>query len=290
MLKDHGRFQYSAINDRPPFTLPEGKRLAVYVALNLEHFGYGEGLGAKLAPSCEPDVLNYCWREYGNRVAAWRMLAMFQKFRLPVSVLVNTSLYEHCPSLVKAYADYNAEVVAHGYSNAFAQSQMNTHQEEAMISEVTQTIANFHGVKPQGWLSPWISISEVTPDLLAEQNYLYTLNWCHDEQPTWFKTRSGKPLLSVPYPQEINDIPAIVSRHIEGNIFADMIIDQCDELLEQSAEQPVVMGIALHAYVSGQPFRLRHLRRALDHICKHRDQIWLCTAGDIARHYATLKL
>jgi allantoinase len=286
MLTDHGRFSYSGITERSPFTWPEGKKLAVYIALNLEHFSYGQGMGAKLAPSSEPDVMNYCWREYGNRVGAWRMLSMFDRLKLPVSVLVNTSLYEHCPSLVRAYSNRGAEIVAHGYSNAFSQSAMAAEEENTMIGQVTETIKNFHNTRPQGWLSPWIAISELTPDLLAEHDYLYTLNWCHDDQPSWFTTRSGKPLLSVPYPQEINDIPSIVARHIEGDIFANMIIDQFDEMLEQSREQSIVMGIALHAYISGQPFRLRHLRRALQHICKKSDEIWLCTAGDIARHFA----
>jgi peptidoglycan/xylan/chitin deacetylase (PgdA/CDA1 family) len=288
MLSDHGRFPYSSIVERPSFSWPQEKKLAVYLALNLEHFSYGQGLGAKLAPSSEPDVMNYCWREYGNRVGAWRMLSMFDKLELPVSVLVNTSLYEHCPSLVRAFSERGDEIVAHGYSNAFAQSRMAADEEKSMISAVTEAIKIHHQAPPQGWLSPWIAISDVTPDLLAEHGYKYTLNWCHDDQPTWFKTRSGKPFLSIPYPQEINDIPAIIARHIEGDAFANMIIDQFDEMLEQSRDQSLVMGIALHAYITGQPFRLRHLRRALEHICQERDAVWICTAGDIARYFATL--
>jgi peptidoglycan/xylan/chitin deacetylase (PgdA/CDA1 family) len=285
MLKPHGRFEYSAIIDRPKFTWPNGKKLAVYLALNLEHFSYGEGMGAKLAPSASPDVLNYAWREYGNRVGAWRMLSMFDKLDLPVSVLVNTSLYEHCPQLVKAFSDRGDEIVAHGYSNAFSQSDMAISEEREMIAQVSAAIKNHQGQLPKGWLSPWIAVSNDTPDLLAEQGYQYTLNWCHDDQPTWFKTTADKPFLSVPYPQELNDIPSIIGRHIEGDTFANMIIDQFDEMLEQSEQQPLVMGIALHAYITGQPFRLRHLRRALEHICKQRDSIWLCTAGDIAQHF-----
>ena len=50
--------------------------------------------------------------------------------------------------------------------------------------------------------------------------------------------------------------------------------------------QPLVMGIALHAYVVGQPFRLRELRRALTYIAGKRDAVWLQTAGAIAGAYA----
>ena len=70
----HGRYAYSALPTRPVFDWPEGKRLAVYIGLNLETFAFGEGLGAELAPGGpQPDVLNYAWRDWGNRVGAWRM-------------------------------------------------------------------------------------------------------------------------------------------------------------------------------------------------------------------------
>ena len=83
-----------------------------------------------------------------------------------------------------------------------------------------------------------------TPDLLAETGYRYTLNWCHDDQPTWLATRAG-PILAVPYPQELNDIPAVVARKVGASEFADMIVDQLEEMLEQSERQPLVMGVAL---------------------------------------------
>jgi len=101
-----------------------------------------------------------------------------------------------------------------------------------------------------------------------------------DDQPVWMRTRAGR-LLSIPYPQEVNDIPSIVARKDGAAQFADMIIDNFDEMLAQSKAQPLVMGIALHPYLVGQPYRLRHLRRALTHIAAHRDTIWLTRAGDI---------
>ena len=119
----------------------------------------------------------------------------------------------------------------------------------------------------------------VTPDLLAETGYKYTLNWCHDDQPVEMTTRAGK-LWSIPYPQELNDIPAIVARQMSAADFADMIVDNFDEMLAQSHGQPLVMGIALHPYIVGQPYRLRHLRRALEHINREK-RVWWTTPGSI---------
>jgi allantoinase len=106
------------------------------------------------------------------------------------------------------------------------------------------------------------------------------------------RTRSGRTLWAIPYPQECNDIPMIVVRQMDGADFARMIVDQFDEMLAQAQQQPLVMGIALHPYLVGQPYRLRHLRTALEHIARVRDAdgIWLATPGAIHAHVAGLEL
>jgi allantoinase len=281
-LRGHGRFPYSSIVGRPDWSWPGGRRLAVYVALNLEHFAFGEGLGAELAPGGpEPDVLNHAWREYGNRVGVWRMLDLFREYDLPVSVLVNSELYEHCPEVMDAFRARGDEVIAHGRANAERQGVLGETEERALIKQATEVIKAQEGVAPRGWLGPWISESETTPDLLQEAGYDYLLDWCMDDQPVWMGTRGGR-ILSVPYPQELNDIPQIVARKIEARIFADMIVDGFDEQITQSTNQPLVFGIALHAYIMGQPHRLPHLRRVLEHIHAARDRVWLCHTGEIA--------
>ncbi|PWJ16529.1 polysaccharide deacetylase family protein [Jannaschia seohaensis] len=280
-LRHHGRFAYRAITDRPDYDWPDGRRLAVYLGLNLEHFAWGEGLGAELAPGGpQPDVLNYAWRDYGNRVGAWRMLELFDALDLPASILANSAMYAHAPELMAAFRARGDEIVGHGRTNAERQSVLDRAAEAALIAESTAVLRAAEGVAPQGWLSPWIAESEHTPDLLAEAGYGYTLNWCMDDQPIWMETTGGR-LLSIPYPQEANDIPSIVARKDGAGYFADMIIDNFDEMRAQSRGQPLVMGIALHPYLVGQPYRLRHLRRALTHIAAHRDEIWLCRAGEI---------
>ena len=289
-LANHGRYDYAPINARPDYDWPGERRLAVYIGLNLEHFAFGEGLGAELAPGGpQPDVLNYTWRDYGNRVGAWRLLDLFEALGVPSALLLNSSLLDYCPSLAAAFLARGDEIVGHGRTNSERQSVLTEEGEAALIAEATARIAGWSGMSPRGWLGPWLAESHVTPDLLREAGYHYLLDWCHDDQPVWMQTRSG-PILSLPYPQEINDIPAIAVRRASAAEFADMIIDQFEEMLTQSAAQPLVMGIALHAYIVGQPFRLRHLRRALAHIAARRADIWLTTPGAIAAHFRGLSL
>jgi len=286
LLAGHGLFDFQGIHHRPDYCWPGGRRLAVYLGFNLEHFAFGEGLGANLGPaSPQPDVLNYAWREYGNRVGAWRCLELFDALGLPTGTLINTALYDHCPELVAAFAARGDELIGHGHTNAERQADMTEPQERELLAACRARIAQCSGTAPAGWLSPWISESRATPHLLAETGYRYTLNWCHDDQPVRLRTRGG-PLWSIPYPQELNDIPMIIARQMDSKDFAQMVIDNTDEMLEQSSRQPLVMGIALHPYIVGQPYRLRHLRRALEHLARLRDdgRIWFTTPGAVSAH------
>lgn len=287
-LPHHARFPYRPLTDIVAPAWPNGRRLAVYFAINHEHFAFGQGLGATLAPSGQPDVLNYAWREYGNRVGAWRMLEVFDALELPVTALVNSEILDHCPQIVDAHLKRGDEIAGHGRTNAERQSDFDEAAERAMIVESTERLASYCGAPPKGWLGPWIAETHATPDLLKEAGYDYLLDWCHDDRPTWMTTRAA-PILSVPYPQEINDIPAIAVRRTPTLEFADMMVDQFDELRQQKREQALVMGIALHPYIVGQPFRLRQLRKAFEDIAAKRDEVWITTAGAIAEAWRTME-
>jgi len=286
-LKTHDRYAYSAITRRPDYSWPGRKRLAVYLGFNIEHFDFGAGLGASLEPkSPEPNVLNHSWRDYGNRVGVWRCLELFDDLKLPAAAIINTALYDYAPEIIEACVKRGDELVGHGHTNSERQSDLKEADEKLLLSSCKERILKQSKQSISGWLSPWISESAVTPDLLAETGYRYTLNWCHDDQPVPMTTRSGGTLWAVPYPQELNDIPMIVARQMDGKDFAQMIVDQFDEMLEQTqrrADAPaLVMGLALHPYLVGQPYRLRHLRRALAHVAAHADRgVWITTPGAI---------
>src|SRR5580765_1390140 len=165
----HNRYPYSPIPARTVYDWPDGKRLAIYVGLNLEWFSLGEGLGAELAPGGpQPDVLNYAWRDYGNRVGAWYLYEAFDALKLPMAALVNSSLYDYAPELVAAHRKRGDEIVGHGRTNAERQGTLDEAAEKLLIGEATERLAKGEGRAPEGWLGPWISHSHLTPDLLAE--------------------------------------------------------------------------------------------------------------------------
>lgn len=289
-IRRHNRYEYSPIIERKPFEWPGGKRLAFYVALNVEDFSFGEGLGhtpTSLGPP--PDPRNFAWRDYGLRVGIWRIFDMMEKFDLPLCHLLNASVCERCPQIVAKIRERQDEVIGHGYTNSERQSDMDEPTEAEMIRNATAIVTKHVGRRPLGWMGPWIAETMTTPDLLKEAGYDFVMDWPADDQPFWMTTRAG-PLLSVPYPIEINDSPTMLSRAQPATDFRQMIIDQFDVMLEQSREQPLVFGISLHTFVAGQPFRLRQVERALEYVMNHSafDRVWVTLPGEIAKYAASL--
>jgi allantoinase len=281
MLKSHGRYDYSAIAKRPDYSFPDGRRLAVHFCLNLEHFSFGEGLGNDYGTNQpQPNVRSYAWRDYGNRVGAWRLLELAEAYDLPYGVLLNTALYDYCPELVAAFSARGDEIVGHGRTNSERQIDMSMAEERACLQEVSEAIERHEGKKPGGWLAPYVCQTQHTPELLKQAGYRYMMDWPLDDQPIWFRTADG-PLLSIPYAHDLNDSLEVVTRRTSSQVLCENLIDQFDEMLAESARRPLVMGVVLHSFILGQPHRLRRFRSVVDHILKHRDRIWITRPGDI---------
>jgi allantoinase len=288
ILPSHGRYDYVPITKRPVYDWPEGKRLAVFFCSNIEFFAYRAGGGVDPSGYDRPQSqVNFAWRDYGNRVGIWHYFDLLDEFALPGSHNVNALALEACPEIVERIKGRGDEFVAHGRTNAERQDGLWEEDEARLITDATGTITQLSGTKPEGWLGPGLAETRVTPDLLKEAGYSYVMDWPVDDQPIWMRTRAG-PILSVPYPTELNDLPAMLSRHHTGRQFAEMVTDQFDEMLQQSRKYPLVFSVALHPFIIGQPFRLRAFRDALRHIMAHQQELWLTTPGEIARYCASL--
>lgn len=283
-LPTHGRYGFSPIVDRPNFRWPNGAGLAVYFALGAEDYAFGQGMTEDLLPGVpQPDMVNTSWRDYGNRVGAWEILERFKALGLPLSVMLNTALYDTAPQLTDAFRRMNCEIVAHGHANSDTLAGMDATTEAAYLRAVADRILAAEGKPARGWSSPWLTQTPATLDLLAAQGFGYVMDLGLDDQPVWLTVREGQ-ILAMPYALELNDSSSIIGRKVSATEFATMIIDQFDEMVASAERQPRVMSIVIHSFISGQPFRLRALSRALAHIAAHAGSVWLTRPGEIATY------
>lgn len=290
MIPLHNRYAYSAITKRATYKWPEGKSLAFWIGTNVELYAFQAGIGNDPAKLGEPqNQRNYAWRDYGNRVGFWNLMDLYDEFKLPASHLINTWLYDFAPEMFERIRGRGDDIIGHGRTNAERQKGLWEADERRFIQDVTDTIARREGKPPKGWLGAAASENAATLDLLKEAGYTYVLDWPCDDQPIWMNTRAGK-ILSIPYPAEMNDAAQQVFRQQTARDFTDLVVDQFDEMVEKSAERPMVCCLSIHPYIVGQPYRIRALRRAFQHIVGHklRDRVWFTRGNDIADYCLSL--
>lgn len=266
-MKPLERITYSPINDRPRLVLPDGGRVAVWVIVNIEEWDINEAMPRTvLTPpaggSPMPDIPNWAWHEYGNRVGFWRVLETLDALRIPATLAINGSAIEAYKPISEAALARNWEFIGHGYT----QKNMQKVADEAEdIRKTTEAIRSFSGRAPRGWLGPGLTETWNTPDLLKEQGYEYVCDWVLDDQPVSLQTRSG-PIVSVPYTQECNDVAMMLIQHHPAREYRDRAIDQFNQLANDARESARVMALVIHPYIMGAPHRARYFREALEHI------------------------
>lgn len=279
------RIAYLPIVDRPPLKWPGGKRLALWVVPNIEHYEYLPPANPIRDPyprTPHPDVLSYGAKDYGNRVGLWRLFEVMDRHGIRCTVSLNIAAFEHYPEIFEACERRGWDYMGHGLYNTRYVWGASEDEERAMIRDCVDTFRRLTGRQLAGWLSPALSHTLRTPDLVAEAGMKYYCDWVHDDQPFPMKVRKGR-LITVPYSVDLND--AVIHRQgYEAEDFYRMIIDTFDTLYREGAESGRVMCIAVHPYNMGQPHRIRYLDEALSYICAH-DGVWKATGEEIADWY-----
>ena len=285
MISALDRVAYMPIVDRPAIAWPGGARVAFWVSPNVEHYEYLPVFDGKRDPyprSPYPDVQQYSYCDYGNRVGFWRMLEVLDRHDVRCTVSLNLGVLDHFPEVKAAMVERDWAFMSHGVYNTQYITTLTEAQERAFIDDNIETVMRHSGKRLKGFFGPSFTGTERTPDLLAQAGILYHCDWVHDDQPVPIKVNTGR-LVSVPYSIELND-GIVLRNHCDGEYFARICMAQFDQLYREGADSGRVMCIALHPFLIGQPHRVDHLDRVLDHILSH-DGVWQTTADDIAEHY-----
>lgn len=271
----HERLSYSPITQRPPLKLPGGARMAVWLIVNVEEWDPLQTMPRTvLTPpaggSPTPDIPNWCWHEYGNRVGFWRITDIFDEFKVPAALAINGSAIEAYPQITQAALDRKWEFMGHGFSQ---RNMQKVPDERADIRRTREVIAKATGKPPRGWLGPGLTETWETPDLLVEEGYDYVCDWVLDDQPVWLKTRT-KPIVNVPYTQECNDVAMMLIQHHKASEYSERALDQFEQIYADSKDSARIMALVQHPYIIGAPHRAKYLRRIVETIASKKDVVF----------------
>ena len=279
------RAPFSAITDRPALKLPDNGRMLVWIIVNVEHWSIERAmprtvLSPPMGQPLLPDLPNWAWHEYGMRVGFWRIYEALNRRGIVPTMATNGIVCESYPSVVEAALKKDWEIMGHGFMQGPMHKLEN--QQEA-IQATVDAIKRFSGKAPVGWESPGLTENDQTLDCLSQSGIEYVADWVLDDQPVWLKAQP-KPVLSVPYTVELNDIPMML---LQQNRSEEMLlrgIDQFEQLWKESEQIPRVMAISVHPYVTGVAHRIGYFEKLLDHV-QSRAGVVIRTGEQISSWY-----
>ena len=279
------RAEFSPMFDRKPMRLPGNARVATWVIINVEEWDINEPMARTILPTPQgrsviPDVPNFAWFDYGLRVGFWRLKEVLDRHRIRATVSLNASVCLSYPQVVEESLKSGWEIMGHG----FIQRVINAEPDErAVIRRTIDTIREFTGSAPRGWMGPGLAETFETPDILAEEGIEYVCDWCNDDQPYAMKVRSGR-LVSIPYTLELNDIPIFAVQHHSSPELFQRTRDQFDTLYREGADSARVMAISTHPYITGVPHRIKYFDMALNYVRRFRGVTFM-TGSEILDWY-----
>ena len=127
--------------DRPKVVWPGDKKIAVWVAPNIEFYELDPPANPhrKAWPKPSPDIVGYGHRDYGNRVGHWRLMEAMDKYAVRGSVSLSVAMCQHLPEIIEECARREWEFFSHGVYNTRYCLGMDEAQERALIETDSDT-------------------------------------------------------------------------------------------------------------------------------------------------------
>jgi len=274
---------------------PGGARLAIQFVLNYEEGGencilhgddaseafLSEIVGADMLPDVRHISMESIY-EYGSRAGVWRLLRLFKKFDIPLTIFGVAMAMERNPDVVDAFLEAGHEICSHGYRWINYQYVPEDVEREHMQKAI-DIIKHMTGERPLGWYTGRTSPN--TRKLVMEEGgFLYDADSYDDDLPYWYQ-EAGKSQLVVPYTLDVNDMRfAALQGFNSGDQYFTYLKDTFDTLYEEGAEAPKMMSVGMHCRLVGRPGRIAALKRFLEYVTAHQD-VWFARRIDIARHW-----
>ena len=286
-LCDHlvAQAPYLPLGDRPRLMRPTGARVALWVVTNIEFREYLPHPDANREPwprMPHPDVQQYSFHDYGNRVGLWRLLTVLDEHHVRCTASLNYTILSRFPEIVDAINDRSWEVMFHGLYNTRYLYGMSVEAERELYESARRLHDEHFSAPLRGLLGPSLSASPHTIEIAAASGLSYHANWALDDQPAPVRVPEGR-MVAMPYSFELNDA-SLFRTHVEIDEYVEMCRAQFDQLYDEGEASGRVMCLPIHAYLMGQPHRVRAFGRLLAYILSH-DRVWQATGAEIAAHF-----
>jgi putative urate catabolism protein len=273
---------------------PGGARIAVQLVLNYEEGGemsvlHGDDRSETfLSDMINPPAVvgarhmsveqNY---EYGSRAGVWRLLRLFERYGVPVTVFGVAAAMERHPAVVESFLRAGHEIASHGLRWINYQDAREDVEREHMARAI-EIHTRLTGERPLGWYTGRTSPN--SRRLAAEEGgFLYDADDYSDDLPFW-TTVAARPHLIVPYTLEANDMRFSGGGLVTGEDFFTYLRDAFDVLYAEGETAPKMLSVGLHCRLAGRPGKMAGLERFLKHALAQQD-VWFCRRVDIARHW-----
>jgi putative urate catabolism protein len=216
--------------------------------------------------------------EYGSRVGVWRILELFARYGVPLTVYGVAMAMERNPAAVDAFLKAGHDIASHGWRWIDYQ-EVPLEVEREHMQRAIEIHTRLTGERPLGWYTGRTSPN--TRRLVVENGgFVYDADDYNDDLP-WYDRRHGKPQLVVPYTLDANDMRFATAQGFNsGDQFLAYLKDAFDVLY---AEEGRMMSVGLHCRLVGRPGRLKSLEQFLKHV--RGKKVWITRRIDIARHW-----
>jgi putative urate catabolism protein len=220
--------------------------------------------------------------EYGSRAGVWRLLRLFEKHDIPLTIFAVAMAAQRHPEVIQAMVKAGHEICSHGYRWIDYQ-YMDEAEEREHIQKAIDIIRDITGERPLGWYTGRTGPN--TRRLVAEEGgFLYDSDAYDDDLPYWADVE-GRSQLIIPYTLDTNDMRFATNQGFNcGDQFFTYLKDAFDTLYAEGADSPKMLTIGLHCRLVGRPARIAALARFLEYVQQH-EHVWLCRRVDIARHW-----
>ena len=278
---------------RPRVVWPGNAKVAVVLVLNYEEgseysWPAGDGHGEALAEI--PYIINSQYRdlgsessyEYGSRAGIWRLMQMFDDYKVQVTFHACAVAIERNREVGQWIQESGHEPCSHGWRWS-EHWLLDREEEKQRIQWAVESIEKTCGERPLGWYSRY-SPSISTRELLVEEGgFLYDSDSYADDIP-YFVQVSGKQHLVVPYTLSYSDARFVRPQgYSNPDDFFETLRQGLDEYWrEGDAGYPKMMSVQLHARWAGQANRAAGLRKFIEYALA-KDGVWITKRIDIAR-------